>query len=296
MNLNWFYLALLVPAIFAVTNLFDDNLMGKVYKNPWVATIFAGIFAFLPFLSLFFVHLSSVAPLFLVLCLLAGILEISSYWLYFKSLSIEMPSIVIAIWTISPAFVPFLAKALLNESLNFYQIFGFIIILTSSMVMSLLSVRKFIVSKALGLMFLASVFTALQSVIEKIVYNSVDFWTGFLYISLGMGMGAVFIIIFSKQGRKFLHNLKTYKKYIGIIFVSQIIGILAVLTLNLAISLGSVSLVKVIEGIQPIFVLLFALILYPFAPRFFREATGRGKLKKLFLMLAILLGLYLINL
>ncbi len=80
-----------------------------------------------------------------------------------------------------------------------------------------------------------------------------------------------------------------------IIAASELLNVAVEFTLNLAISRGPVSLVKVIEGLQPMFVLLIALLLFPFAPRFFRDAKEGRVAKKFALITVAIIGLALIN-
>jgi len=78
--------------------------------------------------------------------------------------------------------------------------------------------------------------------------------------------------------------------------IGEIFNLAAEFTGNLAVSRGPVSLVKVIEGIQPMYVLLLALLFYPILPKYLREGAEGGLVKKFSLMAVILVGLFIINL
>src|SRR3989344_6461333 len=140
MELHWFPLALISPAIWAIVVLLDDNLLRKVYKSPFVGTIISGFFALAPLLSLFFVPVTIPSTSILIFSFLAGFLLIASYWFYFKSLEIEAPSVVIALWNLTPTLVPFLAFLFLGEILQSHQYIGFILILIASVGISLLNI------------------------------------------------------------------------------------------------------------------------------------------------------------
>ena len=87
---------------------------------------------------------------------------------------------------------------------------------------------------------------------------------------------------------------KKLAKLLPIFIGAELLALSAEFTLNLAVSKGSVSLVKVIGGVQPMFVLIIALLLFPFWPKFFREASEGHLIRKFALMIVIVAGLALI--
>ena len=176
------------------------------------------------------------------------------------------------------------------------QYLGFSLVLISSVAISLVDVKKLKFTRAFPLMVAASLLTALVAILAKYVYQFVNFWSGFIFISTGMGIAAFFFMIFFRKGRKFVFEFtKRFKKYIFIFIIAELLNIGAVLLSNLAMSKGPVSLVKVIEGIQPIYVLVFALAFFPVFPKYFREALHGQKLKKILLMIVMIIGLYFIH-
>lgn len=295
MGNEWFYFALLSPLIFAVVNIIDDNLLRSVYKSPFFGAIISGFFALLPLLALIFIPFSVPSYPIALLGISAGFLTTMYYLYYFKALESEYPSVVVALFGFSPSLVPFIAYGVLGEVLNINQYLGFVIILISSIAISLVDVEKFKFSKAFFIVFFASSIYAIIAVLSKVVYTEVDFWSGYMLFSIGMGLGAIFLSTFFKEGRSFFREFKiSFKKWIWIFILVELIGISAELTNNLAISKGPVSLVKVIEGTQPMFVLLLALLFFPFFPKYFREAAKGDKFKKAFFMSVMLIGLYFI--
>lgn len=294
--MEWFYIALISPALFAVVNIIDDNLIRNVYKSPFFGAIISGFFAVIPLVSLFFVPFSIHSPFILLLGLSAGFLTTLYYFFYFKGLESEFPSVVIAILSLSPALVPFLAYFILGESLTVNQYVGFVLILGGSVAISTTDARRFKFSKALPSILFASILYALVAILGKTVYNSVDFWSGYMYFAMGMGIGALFLTLFFKEGRKFPREFsEKFKKWILVFLLVELVGIAAEFTNNLAISKGPVSLVKVIEGIQPMYVLLFAILFYPLFPKYLREAIAGDKVKKILCIIGMLIGLYFIN-
>lgn len=293
--MDWFYIALIAPALWALVNLLDDNLIRGVYSSPAFATIISGLLAAMPVLSLFFVDINIPSLNIVFVALLGGFLLLSSYLFYFKALLEDSPSVVITLWKLSPAVVPFLAYFFLKEVLTLNQYLGFVIILGASLGISAVNIKKFQFSRAFYLMVVASGFTAVSAILFKWVYNHTDFWSGFVFVSLGMGLGGLIYILVLKDGKNFFSDLNKKKKWLGIFVLAEILNISAVLFSNLALSQGPVSLVKVVEGVQPIYIILFSFLLYPFFPKYFREVTSGNTKRKTIFILIMLVGLYLIN-
>lgn len=291
--MSWFYLALLVPLLYAVVNLIDDNLLQFVYKNRYTATVMAGVSGTLPLLSLFFLEFNNIPTNLALLSMFAGALTVGFYFYYFKSLQLDSPSVVVALFSLAPATIPFLAYFIVDEKLAAQQIIGFSIVLLASLGLAVSDIRNFKFSKALIPALIAVVFMDAVAITNKYVYNNADFYPAYMYFSLGMGITAFlfYFVRFSENNEALTRIARKFKKLIPILIFVELLGLLAEFLLSLAISRGPVSLVKVIEGSQPMFVLLIALALYPFAPKFFREAEDSKPLLKFALMVVIIAGL-----
>lgn len=291
--MSWFYLALFVPLLFAVVNLIDDNLLQFVYKSRYIATVMAGVSGTLPLLSLFFLDFNNIPTNLALLSMLSGSLAVGFYFFYFKSLQLDSPSVVVALFSLVPATIPFLAYFIVDEKLGLQQIVGFSIVLLASLGLAVSDVRNFKFSKALIPAVIAVIFMDAEAIINKYVYNNADFYPAYMYFSLGMGITAFlfYFVRFSDNNQALIRIGKKFKRLIPILIFVELLGLLAEFLLNLAISKGPVSLVKVIEGSQPMFVLLIALLLYPFAPKFFREAEDSKPVLKFALMAVIIVGL-----
>lgn len=300
--MSWFYLALLAPFFFAIVNLIDDNLIHHVYKGPYLGVIISGIFGSLPIVSLLFLDTISASPLVVALAILAGFLTTVYYFFYFRALELESPSVVIAMFSLTPATVPIISYFLLGERLTYNQLIGFTIVLIASLALALVEIkgiRKIKFTSALIPVLVAAAIFDVIAIISKYVFQNTNFYTGYMYFSLGMGIGGYYfllILLFLKTRNIWSDIRRNSKKILGLLVIAEFIAIAAEFTQNLAISRGPVSLVKVVEGIQPIYVLLIALLFYKFSPKHFREAAEGGLTKKFSLMFVIIIGLYFIGL
>lgn len=296
--MSWFYLALLAPLLYAIVVLIDDNLLRHVYRGPYLGTVISGLFGAVPLLALLFYPAEAIPTKLALLSVLAGALTVCYYFFYFRGLLSDTPSIVIALFTLAPVTIPFLAYFIVGEELTLPQIAGFIIVLTASLLLTATDIRKFQFSKALLPILIAVLFVVIISIINKYVYQEAGFYTAYMYFSAGMGLTGLLFLVgkYQENRQNFLKLKKTLYKLLPILLIAEIIGLAGEFSLNLAISRGPVSLVKVMEGLQPVFILLIALALYPFAPRFFREAEEGGVKKKFLLMALAITGLAIIGL
>ena len=294
--MTWFYLALLAPFLYALVNLLDDNLLQFVYKSPYVATVSAGFYGALPLLTRFFLDSKTLPTNLAIISFGAGLMSLMYFFLYFKALGSDVPSVVVALFGLAPATLPFFAHFIVHEHLNSLQMVGFLIVLIASLGLAVTDFKKLKFSKALVFMLIAVLLIDATSLMTKYVYQRVDFYSAYLYFSAGLGTGGLFIFFWKYQENKKAIKLisKSIKKLLPIFILTELLALSAEFTLNLAISRGPVSLVKVIEGIQPMFVLLIALALYPVKPKFFREAEKGGAKRKFLLMSVIIIGLIII--
>ncbi|HVX57843.1 MAG TPA: EamA family transporter [Candidatus Saccharimonadales bacterium] len=294
--MSWFYLALLAPLLYAVVVLFDDSLLRFVYKSPYIGTIAAGFFGILPLVAVLFRAVSIPANLAL-LALLAGFLTITYYFFYFKGLEVEAPSVVIALFNLAPATIPVLAHFLVHEDLQGIQLLGFLIILLASTAIAVVDIKSFKFSDALLPVLIAVICMDAASIITKHVYEHAQFFSAYMYFCMGMGLGGLaFLLLNFSENKKNLASIgKVLKKVLPFFIAAELCNVAAEFTINLAISRGPVSLVKAIEGVQPMFMLVIALLLYPIAPKFFREAEEGGVVRKFALMAVAVVGLVLIG-
>lgn len=291
--MDWFYLALLAPLLYAIVNLLDDNLLQFVYKSSYVAAVSAGFYGALPLISRLFIHADSIPAGLAVLSIIAGFLTLCYYFFYFKGLEADAPSVVVALFGLATALLPIFAHFILHEQLQGLQLVGFVIVLLASLSLGVNSFRGFKFSKALLPILAGIVFMDAAALLTKNVYEQVPFYPAYLYFSAGMGLGAIFFLLLKwADNKKAIRQIsRNIKRLLPIFIVAELTGLAAEFTLNLAISRGPVSLVKVIEETQPVYVLLIALALYPRWPRFFREAEEGRPLRKFVLMTVVIIGL-----
>lgn len=298
--MTWLYLALAAPLLAAIVNIFDDNLLGKIYQGALAGTTVTGLFGIIPAIVIILLKPNSanVPAQLLVLSLLTGFLIVVAYYSYFKGLEREDPSVVAALFCLTPAAIPFIAFFVVGERLSTNAIIGFSIVIVSAFLYSLSSIRKFTISKALLPAITAAALFDVVAVTNKYVYTKIDFSHAYFYFSIGMFMAGIVFFIISLRHPPTKQNLwdiiqKKSAKLFILLAAVEALALIAELLRNKALSLGSVSLVAALQNLQPLYVLVISLLFYPLYPKYFRSRESGNIGIKLFLAAFLVLGVYI---
>ncbi len=295
--MSWILYALLAYAVVAVANITDKLLVDKYLKDSAVVVVFTGsIAAVVGFLMLPFVGLPQYSAGEWLRVILAGMCL--QYYLipYFQSLELEDASTVVPLAQAVPIFSLLLASLYLGEKLAGMQVIGFVCILAGAVWMSVSKKGSFRLRKVFWLMMSASFLFALSTVLFKGIVNDTNVMQTISIESIGIGVGTATLFLqpgYSKKIQKYFKKMPTAGY--GALATSEVFYVAFRFLLLYAYSLGSVSIVSVLSGIQPVFVLLYSIVLSVFVPKYFTEDTSRETLlKKAGAFVLMLLGLWAI--
>ena len=254
----WLAPAIAAPLLWGASNVIDDHLVNQGLRSTFALVLITGAFASLP--ALFFAATGRwVWPGLPVAgtAILAGVLGLLVYAPYFEALKVGSPASIILMWNLSPALVAVLAHLTIGETLRAPQYLGMLLLVASSSFAAVRLGRTQRVRGAFGWMTLASVLLALSSVMEKGVFQRVPFEVGFAWISLGSLLTTLVLAFALPDARRQLAKaLRTQQA--AILLLNEGLDLGASTSLEYATSVGPVSLVHAVGGIQPLFVLLFA--------------------------------------
>jgi len=295
----WLFFAILAPAIFSVNNFVDKFLVVKKIRDTAVITVFSGFVALLFGMIILLLRnfqLLEVKQLFLIVS--AGIFAEFGLLPYFKALSTDETSRVVPLFQISPIFVLILSALFLGEFLTTKQISGFLFILMSGFVLSAEKIEKkiFTPRKSLWYMMLASLFFAISGVIFRFVVVNANFWDTLAWELVGIGIGAIVLLLWPIYRKRVLAERKnTGIKVWSALGFNESIYMAGRLSVSYATSLAPVALVSVMNGFQPLFVLINGLILSIWFPHILKEDIQKSVVGiKLFAIALIFSGLYFI--
>ncbi len=292
--------AIVSQALFAVSNFIDKYLIDKRIRNPLLVTILAGLASLLLGILIFlFRGFSIIETKQLVLILVSGILLELYLIPYFQALAMDDASRIVPLFQFVPVFVLILSYFIVGEALSGKQLLGSAFIIVGGFVLATKKIEGgsiFKLRKSLWLMLIASLLYAITGVLFKWVVIAQDFWLTLAYENIGMGIGAILLLLWPPYRAGFRRETKKLKVSTwGLLFVNETVYVLALLAMFYAILLGSVALVSVIGGVQPFFVLIFGLVLSIWFPSIVREDIQKETvLFKALAILFIFIGGYLV--
>lgn len=275
---DWLLFALLSPAFmamnivvnkFLVTKKFSGYFSMIVYLN-FVDLIFAAVVYLLTPVSFIFPYS--------FFSMTIGLMPVVGFWFYSKALRVEEASRLSPLFQFIPIFVALLSVLFLGEILSAQKYFGIaLIVLTSILISYKRSENGHSLSAAFKLMVPFTVIIAVYTVLNKFLLGYLDFWSVFFWMMIGSWLGVMSMLLFSKPRKAFVKSVSKLGKETFIITLtgegSYILGTIFSL---IAISLGYVSIVSALAGLQQFFVFIYMILLSLFVPTILKEEIHRN--------------------
>ncbi len=303
--MNWFLIALLPPIFWSITNHIDKYLLTKFFNKGAVGSvmIFSASISILLLPIIAVIHpavLQKFNPNYLLIAI-NGSFYLLATLPYFYALDKDDASLTVPLFQMIPVFSFILGYIFLEENLNINQIIGGIIILVASIFISLnISEIKRIHMKwdVFLLMVLSSILYSLNFIFFKYFVIETNFFIASFWEYVGFGLFGLFLLIFVKNYREgFISVLRINKtQVLAVNITNEIVNIIAKISFNYATVLAPVTLIWIVNGIQPFFVFLFGIILTVLFPKISKEDISKRTLVQRGLaIVAITIGVYLVN-
>ncbi len=300
--MSWMFYAIAAPALYAASNFFDKFLIEKRVRDPMILAILGGFLTCLTGISiLVFRGFPGIPSDQLVYMLVAGFLFELALVPWYKALALDDTSRVAPLFQAIPVLVLVMSYLFLGERLLGEQLFGFTFILVGGYLLSVKELGRgiFKMRRALWWALLSSLLFAIPLVLFKAVSLDRGFWDTLGYEFLGAGIGGVFLfsyVIFSKRiGFKEEVLMKGLHSW-ALIGANEFLYIGARMLNFYAIALAAVSIVTVLGGFQPFFLLGFGLILSRWFPNVIKEDVQKKTVVlKLAAIILIFAGVWFIN-
>lgn len=279
--MNWLYIGLIAYFLNAISFVIAKIMLTDLIPNPWVYTFFV---SFLGIIVAVLLPFSFFAPsLAVVLAALAsGITYTFALLVFYKLLYKEEASQVVPLTGgMTPIFVFAMAFFALGELLSTNQIIGFILIVVGGFIVSHEeSLKERVAHMGVKLFWgavLSAVLFAASQVLVKFVFNNDTFINGFMWRGFGAVLGASLLLIPRKPRKAIFGSFKPSNVKTGFIFVAgQVAAALSFVLVNYAFSLGPVSLVNALSGIQYAFLFGFIVFLSKKYPKLLKEPLKPG--------------------
>ena len=299
--MNWFFIALIGPILYAISNHTDKYLLEKYFKGgeAGALVIFSALFSVvtLPIIYLIEPAVFSLGAKATLILTLNGTLNVVCLILYYKALKGEETSTVIPFYQTIPIFGFILGYFVLGEVLSINQIIASGLIIVGTIILSLdLSSSRTRVKKRVAILMLSTSFLfAVSGVIFKMVAIEEGFWESIFWDFSGKVILGVFLYIaFISYRRQFIKLLKMNSlSLISINSFNEALFILADGISAFATLLAPIALVMMVNGFQPLFVFLIGIIMTLFFPKIVDETLSKEIIAQKILAIGIItIGTY----
>jgi drug/metabolite transporter (DMT)-like permease len=281
--------AIASPFIWGLMNVIDKFIVSKKVKNTLSFTavvaivniIFGLIFAaFIDWKNIDFSSSTS--------SIIAGILYGSQFFFYYYILSKKDTSHTIGLMYSYPIILILLSFLFLNEIVSLQGYIGIFLIILGSLLLSL-HIKKIGMLKGFYLIIPLIICVATAEFLMKVSTNNIPELNGFAINLVVMG-ATVLCILFHKKTRKdFPKELKNFKWAL----LSESFTFIGLLTIYVAMSGISATLVTAIAALQPITVLFFEYVANKMVGNMIKD---KNFLRKFISIIIIVIGAVLVYL
>jgi len=293
------FFSILSPAIYGINNYIDKFFLTKYNISPVVISIYTGIYGFLfGIIILFLTGVYSADLKSLLIIISSGFFANINVLPYLKALENDEASRIAPLLQFIPIFVLILSFIFLGEMMQIKQYVGSLLIIVGAFLISLqkLDFKVFNLRPSFWYAMLSSFLFGVSMVLYKFGVQEIPFWHTLPYEGFGMALGAIAICLYRNNKKNFINETKKFNKNVYILIsVSEAIYLLAQYTAYFAASLISVSIVNVLGGFQPVFVLIYGIILSLWFPQILKEVVSKKIIVQKIVSIAIIItGLYFI--
>ncbi len=298
--MNWFFLALLAPFIYAI-NVFVDKYLVEARIPDYRSLPIFGIFLSLPVALGLWVSsgFELIGLRDSILVITAGVLTIWAFSLYLEALAKEETSSLIILIQLIPVIVLTLSFFIFGESLTHKQLLGFGLLLLSTILVSLKKEkRSFRFSRALVFILMADILWSIPYILIKSASASISFNSLIMYESLGVSLGGLMLFLFIPVIRSaFTKTIKGIRKTdLGIILFNEGLYLGAKIITYLAVTLGPVAVISILGSTQIFFGILLGVVLTMLVPKVFKENLSKdGLIRKAVFGFVAFVGIILVS-
>lgn len=302
--MNWFLVALIPPALYALGNFIDKAILSKELRGGGVGTIaiFSCLLGALTLPVIYFLEPSVFAINSLTAFILSinGILTVLAVLCYLYAIEHDDISAVVPILQLTPVFGFATGYIFLGETLTISQMIGSAIIIIGAIIISLeinhlgkIALKKRVLALAAG----SALIFSLSGTIFKYFALDEGYWRTQFWEYIGIAIiGMLFFALVKNYRESFLSIFRENKKTIvGLNIGAEVVMVSADLVMNFATLLAPVALIYVVNSFQPVFVFILGIGLTLLFPAVIKESLSRRHLLQKILTISIMiLGLFML--
>ena len=285
------FFAILGYTLLAIVSILDKSILSRSVKKSSVYTFYSTIFFFVAFLAI--PWCVSIDSFGIFLSLISGLTYGFALWTLFESLKYgEASHVTPFVGAVVAVATYFLSYMFLGEVLGSGVKLGLIFLVGASLLLSVERSKKHTgFHKGFYWAFLSGVLFGVSHVFAKYIYSLYPFFTSIVWTKGSVGFVALFALCVPGVLSALLNKGKDkIKEGSGNVLVwDKALGIASVLLIQYAISIGSVTVVNGLAGIQYVLMFLFIYFLTKFSPATFAEKFSKKELIVESLALALII-------
>lgn len=294
----WLISALLAPILFALVHVVDSHFVKHVFEKPWMVTVTSAVSAFMVFIIapffLPFAHWHLPPTSIILIALVTGCLIQLNQTMYFYALSHSEAGIVAAYWNITPALVALSNFLFFGELLTAAQYLAIVVLITASVFICLCDSNLHGRWNSLGFALIGTTVYTMELLLMKVVFSAVDFSLGFILISCGLVLAGLSPLLLRTKRRQIKNNLFKIRPIFRLFLLIEGMNLLGYCAIELAVMLGSPSLVSAIETTTPGFVFVLSMVLASMSSVYGNPHTRHRLVVKFGSVAAMTLGVWLL--
>jgi drug/metabolite transporter (DMT)-like permease len=302
--MSWFFIAIWAPFLLARANHNDKFLLSRYLEKKTIGSIvilsslFSGVAV--PIVLFFQPDVNDVTLVQGSALVATGMSSVIAAVCYFNALDKDEASFVTPFYQTVPIFAYVFGYFILGETITLAQGLGSVIIIVGALSLSFEFGQRGMRFKqnVVALMLAASVLSAANGVIFKLIAVDKGFWVSLFWGFVGQVTGGLtFLVCVPSYREDFLGLFKEQKiAAVGLIGLSRTLFSISEAVTLYATLLAPVALVLLVSSFQPLFVLALGIVLTLLFPRVGKESLSRMKLLQKGLAIGLMLvGAYLIS-
>lgn len=285
--MTWFSLSLLAAFIGAIVAAIDKLVLVRWQVTPVLMTFVAALIE----LSAAGVvwqtmGMSEMSYSGIGLALCAGILKALFLLFFYLAIAREEVSRIAALLSLTPLFILFVARYVLDESLKPQEYLGVILLVSGAVLITCKDKPFPRLNLAFCFALLAVLCLTVNQIIIKYLLEATDYWTVFSYVRVGVFLTIAPLLPLAVSRIKTIRSERK-GSVLALIAVNNAIAMSSVFIFTAAVALGSVTLVNALGSVFPLFLLLIVVLVGTINPDILREELEKSVL--LLKLIAILL-------
>ncbi len=279
----WLVLSLFGALLFASTTFFDKFLLSNVTRHFSASAyvVLSGI-AGVPFMLMLYAlarhSIGSYSIANMLSALAAGLLLVSGYYLYFRSLTIADASLVAVLFQLAVVSNLILGWILLDEHLSPISLTGLFLVLLGTVSVNL-EVRKgalFFEKRVFLLMCIAAVLVSCSDILFKHTALESNYLATQFYAYCALSLTAAGVFICSHTPRQqFLNFVRKKHKPTLLAFFNELTNVGGIMAVSYALLLAPVALVQATVGFEAVYAVLIGTMITKFFPKLMKENSGK---------------------